>query len=83
MRNTHIRSHKQQFFSITPRPAPGQGFQAIFTIYGANREAAEQESGRSGVEEWQPPRYFGTEQEAINAAEVRACDYIDANPLME
>jgi len=83
MRDTHIRSHKQQFFSITVRPIAGLGYQATFTIYGGNRDAAEQGSSRARVDEGNPPRHFDTEQEAINAAEARACDWIDANPLKD
>jgi len=83
MRDSHIRSHNKQFFSITVRPVHGVGFQATFTIFGGNREFAEQQNRAVRVDESNPPQYFETEQQAITAAEIRACDWIDENPLKE
>jgi len=75
MRDMHINKHKGLYFSITARPIPGGQFQATFTVHGADGAGAQ--PGDIRVEEWNPPQFFQSEHDAINAAMKRAREWID------
>lgn len=81
MRTSHARSYKNHFFFVTPRFTPDGKYWATFSVHKSGPGDVPPDTGSIRIVEGNSPELFDSERRAIDAADVRARAWIDANPL--